>query len=220
MRLLFHSSSLCVFARPRLISRHLSYSQQLQASVHPFQRRGMASTPMVQPRVFPTSGFELLNSIEPFEEESLPDYLKERYYPVSLGEVLNSRYQVITKLGFGASSTVWLCHDLHHLFTTPDLESDADCARRFAEMISLLGPPPVEFLRRSEGSLKFWDENGNWKCLAEIPEQSIASRETQLDGDNKKLFLQLLRKALCWLPEERPSARELIMDEWLRGDDY
>lgn len=72
----------------------------------------MASTPMVQPRVFPTSGFELLNSIEPFEEESLPDYLKERYYPVSLGEVLNSRYQVITKLGFGASSTVWLCHDL------------------------------------------------------------------------------------------------------------
>ncbi|GLA26017.1 hypothetical protein AnigIFM63326_002811 [Aspergillus niger] len=370
----------------------------------------MASTPMVQPRVLPTSGFELLNSIEHFEEESLPDYLKERYYPVSLGEVLNSRYQVITKLGFGASSTVWLCRDLHqdrhlilkvhvrsrrqlpevqiskhlkalhenhvgqkyvrlvldsfeiegphggalpenllrvtirfmlialdylhganvihtdiqpgnillgieddsilaemeeeelnepaprkqlddrtifatramplssgepvladlgearlaqgnqtglimpnlyrapevllgmkwdnkvdiwaigqtawtllessHLFTTPDLESDADCARRFAEMISLLGPPPVEFLRRSEGSLKFWDENGNWKCLAEIPEQSIASRETQLDGDNKKLFLQFLRKALCWLPEERPSARELIMDEWLRGDDY
>ncbi|GKZ78393.1 hypothetical protein AnigIFM56816_001951 [Aspergillus niger] len=433
MRLLFHSSSLCVFARPRLISRHLSYSQQLQASVLPFQRRRMTSTPMVQPREFPTSGFELLNSIEPFEEESLPDYLKERYYPVSLGEVLNSRYQVITKLGFGASSTVWLCRDLHqdrhlilkvhvrsrrqlpevqiskhlkalhekhvgekyvrlvldsfeikghhgvhpcilyppagidildymqcleggalpenllrvtirfmlialdylhganvihtdiqpgnillgieddsilaemeeeelnepaprkqlddrtifatramplssgepvladlgearlaqgnqtglimpnlyrapevllgmkwdnkvdiwaigqtawtllesrHLFTMQDLESDADCARRFAEMISLLGPPPVEFLRRSEESLKFWDENGNWKRLAEIPEQSIESRETQLDGDNKKLFLQFLRKALCWLPEERPSARELIMDEWLRGDDY
>lgn len=47
-----------------------------------------------------------------------------------------------------------------HLFTKPDLESDADNARRFAEMISLLGPPPVEFLRRSEESLKFWDENG------------------------------------------------------------
>ncbi|KAI2830800.1 hypothetical protein CBS147343_2036 [Aspergillus niger] len=118
--------------------------------------------------------------------------------------------------------TAWTLLESSHLFTTPDLESDADCARRFAEMISLLGPPPVEFLRRSEGSLKFWDENDmrNWKCLAEIPEQSIASRETQLDGDNKKLFLQFLRKALCWLPEERPSARELNMDEWLRGDDY
>nr|XP_001399366.2 protein kinase domain protein [Aspergillus niger CBS 513.88] len=116
--------------------------------------------------------------------------------------------------------TAWTLLESRHLFTKPDLESDADNARRFAEMISLLGPPPVEFLRRSEESLKFWDENGNWKCLADIPEQSITSRETQLDGDNKKLFLQFLRKALCWLPEERPSARELIMDEWLRGDDY
>jgi hypothetical protein len=47
-----------------------------------------------------------------FEEENLPDYLKERYYPVHIGEVFHSRYQVITKLGFGSSSTVWLCRHL------------------------------------------------------------------------------------------------------------
>ena len=53
-----------------------------------------------------------LRSLWKFEEETLPDYLKERYYPVHIGEVFNSQYQVITKLGFSSLSTVWLCWDL------------------------------------------------------------------------------------------------------------
>lgn len=35
-----------------------------------------------------------------------------------------------------------------------------DNTRRFTEMISLLGPPPAEFLKRSKESLKYWDEDG------------------------------------------------------------
>ncbi|EAW14130.1 uncharacterized protein ACLA_071630 [Aspergillus clavatus NRRL 1] len=72
----------------------------------------MASTPLSQPREFPTSGFTVLDSSRDFEEETLPGYVKERYYPVRIGEVFRSRYQVVTKLGFGSSSTVWLCRDL------------------------------------------------------------------------------------------------------------
>jgi hypothetical protein len=53
-----------------------------------------------------------------------------------------------------------------HLFKNQALENDIDHAQRFAEMISLLGPPPLEFLRRSEESLKFWDENG--KCTIDF----------------------------------------------------
>ncbi|THC99158.1 hypothetical protein EYZ11_001333 [Aspergillus tanneri] len=87
-------------------------------------------------------------------------------------------------------------------------------------MISLLGPPPVEFLRRSEEGLKFWDENGNWRGSIEIPEQSLESRESRLEADRAMPFLRFLRKTLCWLPEERPTAKELLLDEWLRGDDY
>ncbi|KAK1142857.1 hypothetical protein N8T08_007291 [Aspergillus melleus] len=68
------------------------------------------STP--QPRAFPTTGFEILDPSRALEEETLPDYLKERYYPVHIGEVFKSQYQVITKLGFGSASTVWLCRDL------------------------------------------------------------------------------------------------------------
>ncbi|PYI07584.1 kinase domain protein, partial [Aspergillus sclerotiicarbonarius CBS 121057] len=119
--------------------------------------------------------------------------------------------------------TAWTLFEQGHLFpaTTYDLKTDTDHARRFAEMISLLGPPPVEFLRRSEASLRFWDADGMWKGCVEIPEQSLETRESRLQGNDEKiLFLRFLRKALSWVPEERPAAKELLMDEWLRGDDY
>lgn len=54
----------------------------------------------------------------------------------------------------------------------------------------------------------------------EIPDQSLESRESRLETDSKMLFLQFLRKTLRWLPEERPTAKELLVDEWLRGGDY
>ncbi|KAF4979431.1 hypothetical protein FZEAL_4374 [Fusarium zealandicum] len=48
------------------------------------------------------------------EEETFPDYIASRYYPVHIGQVLRDRYQVVGKLGFGASSTVWLARDLRN----------------------------------------------------------------------------------------------------------
>jgi serine/threonine-protein kinase SRPK3 len=46
------------------------------------------------------------------EEETIPDYVASRYYPVRIGEVFQDRYQVVSKLGFGTSSTAWLAQDL------------------------------------------------------------------------------------------------------------
>jgi hypothetical protein len=51
---------------------------------------------------------------KPFEEECLPDYEPEQFYPVSIGDTVKSRYHVIGKLGFGANSTVWFCRDLSY----------------------------------------------------------------------------------------------------------
>ncbi|KAL4805858.1 hypothetical protein BDV18DRAFT_160724 [Aspergillus unguis] len=80
-------------------------------------------------------------------------------------------------------------------------------------MISLLGPPQLEFLQRSEESLMYWDEKGAWRGLRKIPPETLENRETRLEGEEKKLFLQFLRKALHWDPEKRPSAEDLLADE-------
>ncbi|KAE8151541.1 kinase-like domain-containing protein [Aspergillus avenaceus] len=48
-----------------------------------------------------------------FEEENTPYYHSAHFYPTRIGEILNNRYQVVTKIGYGTSSTIWLARDLN-----------------------------------------------------------------------------------------------------------
>jgi serine/threonine-protein kinase SRPK3 len=65
-----------------------------------------------RPRSLPADGFPLLELEEPVQEEIVPGYRPEYFYPVKLGQVFHDRYQVLTKLGYGAWSTIWLARDL------------------------------------------------------------------------------------------------------------
>lgn len=65
-----------------------------------------------KPLRFPTTGFDLVPSSEKLEEERFDNFATGNYYPVFIGEVFRSRYQVVGKLGFGSTSTVWLARDL------------------------------------------------------------------------------------------------------------
>ena len=56
--------------------------------------------------------FEIIPDDRQIEEETLPGYKAEHFYPVRIGEVFKSTYEVLAKLGFGMCSTVWLCRDL------------------------------------------------------------------------------------------------------------
>lgn len=49
------------------------------------------------------------------DEEMLPHYDTEQFYPVHIGDLFNDRYRVTGKLGFGAYSTSWLCRDLRYV---------------------------------------------------------------------------------------------------------
>ncbi|KAK2029527.1 protein kinase [Colletotrichum zoysiae] len=60
----------------------------------------------------PRVDFKAIPANQKIEEETLPGYKPESYYPVRIGEIFESRYQVVAKLGYGAGSTVWLCQDL------------------------------------------------------------------------------------------------------------
>ena len=56
---------------------------------------------------------------------------------------------------------------------------------------------------------------GNWIAKTPIPNQTLETRETRLEGRDKEQLLNLARKILRWLPEERSSVGELYKDEWL-----
>lgn len=45
------------------------------------------------------------------EEESNPDYDPRRFYPARVGEIIQ-KYKIVSKLGWGTNSTVWLAKDV------------------------------------------------------------------------------------------------------------
>lgn len=47
-----------------------------------------------------------------------------------------------------------------HMFRNKGPDGKPSLAHHLAEMVALLGPPPLKFLQRSEKSLQFWDEQG------------------------------------------------------------
>lgn len=64
------------------------------------------------PLRFPTTGFDLIGDAQALEEEQLDGFKKGIYYPVNIGDVFASKYQVLGKLGYGVTSTVWLARNL------------------------------------------------------------------------------------------------------------
>jgi len=64
------------------------------------------------PMRFPTSGFSVVAGDECLEEESNERFKTGQYYPVKIGDIFASKYQIVGKLGWGVTSTVWLARDL------------------------------------------------------------------------------------------------------------
>ncbi|KAG6095093.1 hypothetical protein E4U14_008325, partial [Claviceps sp. LM454 group G7] len=72
----------------------------------------MLFSPAWKPLAFRSEGFALISADQKIEEETLPDYVASRFYPVKVGEIFRARYQIVGKLGYGVTSTVWLARDL------------------------------------------------------------------------------------------------------------
>lgn len=57
----------------------------------------------------PFGVYNFIEDIEPLER-----YVAGGYYPVRIGDKFcSSRYEIVYKLGYGASSTTWLAYDMH-----------------------------------------------------------------------------------------------------------
>jgi serine/threonine protein kinase len=100
-------------------------------------------------------------------------------------------------------------------------------------MITLLGPPPRDLLERRAQTEQFLTRTvrflyfmvtgvlvnqathlGTFKHKDLLSDATLETEEEILEGDEKEKFLALIRRALQWRPEDRPSAGELIRDPW------
>ena len=62
-----------------------------------------------------TSRSSTSSAATPFAEEEEEEEREvgfEKFYPMTLGEVINGKYKVVAKLGFGSASTIWCCRNL------------------------------------------------------------------------------------------------------------
>jgi serine/threonine-protein kinase SRPK3 len=109
------------------------------------------------------------------------------------------------------------------------------------EMVDLLGEPPQAFLKRSSHSSRLFNEDGKYsanhsldgafdqmadyrsaflgKWIADPPITALPleNRAKHIEGDSKAEILDFLESMICWLPEERKSARQLLEHPWLSG---
>ena len=60
-----------------------------------------------------------------------------------------------------------------------------------------------------------WKIPGKWKDIAPVPRITLEERAANIQEHDRAGFLRFMRRTLKWAPEDRPTARELLFDEWL-----
>ncbi|KAF2630288.1 hypothetical protein BU25DRAFT_484242 [Macroventuria anomochaeta] len=248
---------------------------------------------------FPTTGFEAISDEYFLEEESLDHFQCGMFYSANIGETFDSRYQVVGKLGYGATSTIYkrlskrnTSHPGYHLvraaldtFNIPQMgdhqflvqnlygTASAMCSKvvegemrypaprklwryvsvclpyvrgarslgsvmlgafgavvwgderqthdaqpdiyrcpevmlrterttHLAEVVAMLGPPPLDLFNRELRSKEFFDDT--------------ESCEVTLAGQEQREFLEFVCCMLQWRPEDRMIAKQLLDHPWLK----
>ncbi|KAE8361804.1 kinase-like domain-containing protein [Aspergillus caelatus] len=98
----------------------------------------------------------------------------------------------------------WDLFEGQQLFQARDAQGRLDDAQHLAEMQAILGPPPLDFVQR-----------GDWNSDISVPTYNLETLEEKLEGNDKGRLLQFMRRMLCWSPDDRATAKELLFDPWL-----
>ncbi|KAM3421860.1 hypothetical protein BST61_g2237 [Cercospora zeina] len=119
---------------------------------------------------------------------------------------------------WGFAMSLWDLFEPKRLFLAKGDDGRYSELHHVAQMVAIMGPPPMEYLQRSERWQLYWDDQGRWKGAIEIPDISLESAEQRLHGEEKTQFLALMRKILQWRPEDRSGIQDVYVDDWLFAD--
>lgn len=155
---------------------------------------------------------------QPLEEERLPWYRQDQFYPVRIGEIMASKYRILGKLGYGAHSTSWLCRDIRQdgfvavkvcTRETNRIQQNQRELRFYEHVSSISSQHPGQFFIR--GLLDTFTLNGptgEHLCLVQQP-MHMTIRELQYQSQSRRLTEQLLKwtlsnilRALSFLHDE------------------
>ncbi|KAH9822018.1 protein kinase [Teratosphaeria destructans] len=119
--------------------------------------------------------------------------------------------------GFGM--VLWDLFQPSRLFDSRNSDGRYSEAHHLAQMIAIMGPPPLSFLQRcGPKAEQYWDKDGTWNNAAPVPDTNLEQMDQRLEGEEKARFLEFMRKMLRWDPEERHDCDALYWDEWLLAD--
>lgn len=93
------------------------------------------------------------------------------------------------------------------LFPTRDDRGAYSLAHHLASIVAILGPPPLDLVALNDVASQYFDKSGLWSAAAEVPQLTLESSIIKHEGEDTELFLDFMRRMLCWDPEERQSAR-------------
>ncbi|KAI9791086.1 MAG: hypothetical protein M1816_004317 [Peltula sp. TS41687] len=163
-------------------------------------------------------------------------HLVEQIYPGMLRPP-----EVILDAGWNSKVDIWALGLLiWRLFETMllfdglrDVSKPYDMREHVRQMVHFLGPPPKSLLARGTQSkvqvvisnpsavalLAYERATGHLRDEPLTLPLTLDNAEVNLDGDNKQAFLAFIRGMLCWDPEERRTANELLGDQWLNMPD-
>jgi serine/threonine-protein kinase SRPK3 len=112
---------------------------------------------------------------------------------------------------------LWDLFEDFGIFDSIDTIKHYNCNKHLGLMIALLGPPPKELLERGSTSATYFDmDTGEYRNPSFIPEDlSFETAIKRIKGSDKELFIDFIKKMLCWLPEERWTAKQLLTHPWL-----
>ena len=143
--------------------------------------------------------------------EPISYYRKGGYHPIHIDDVLENRYRIVNKLGYGAYGTIWLVEDLESGRCAALKILAAEVSKKISEVAILHhlkqrqlndeGSNGQEFLMEFLDDFKVEGPNGTHQCIVtEVLGPSIGADAEEIYGEErypieiaKKLVAQVIR---------------------------
>ena len=189
--------------RPPFVSAHLTSFSRL---IPPAYGRNIATThgrmDTIGPYATPKAGAPV--EYMPLEDIEKPGrYRPGGYHPISVGDCLGGRYDVIHKLGFGTYSTTWLARDMNmeKYVAVKIAIADADMPEsKIFDTLALSEPsdegqPGEALIPRVLDTFSLVGPNGRHRCL--VTEPGMMTLAEAKDASYTRLFRMPVAKAIA-----------------------